>query len=174
MLSSSVFTFIYHSKWHSTCWKLFCCHISGLGSWIPSSRCDQYPLLDRGASAWPPTVAGQGAHSNGFPTQPHLFSIITRASSCLHTGSHRLFHWVFCPTLCLVSFQALNVSFIFSMKNYCFHWDKWSAQDKKMGYIWRYLLYIIVVCVAFPCPHQWLTECTSWFLYDHLKLLILF
>lgn len=46
----------------------------------------------------------------------------------------------------------------------CFHWDKLSAQDKKMGYIWRYLLYN--VCVVFPCPHQWLTECTSCFIWS--------
>lgn len=48
------------------------CPFSGLGRWIPPSRCDQHPLLDWGTPARPPAVAGQGAHTDGLPQHPLL------------------------------------------------------------------------------------------------------
>lgn len=67
------------------------CPFSGLGRWIPPSRCDQHPLLDWGTPARPPAVAGQGAHTDGFSTQSYFLSVITwphthtraRASVCV-------------------------------------------------------------------------------------------
>lgn len=81
------------------------CPFSGLGRWIPPSRCDQHPLLDWGTPARPPAVAGQGAHTDGFSTQSYFLSVITwphthaRFSVCLWsfiTGSRR-----FCILYCV-------------------------------------------------------------------------
>lgn len=87
---------------------------SGLGSGIPPARCDQHPLLDRGAPARAPAVAGQGPHTDGLPTQPYLFSVVTTThtytrlffcffQACVYTGSRR-----FCKLVCVQVFLSYD------------------------------------------------------------------
>lgn len=52
------------------------CLLTGLGSWVPPTRRYQHPLLDRGAPARAPPVAGQGANTNGLASQPNLLCVL--------------------------------------------------------------------------------------------------
>lgn len=45
--------------------------VLGLGCRISSSRCDEHAMLDRDPSEWTFTVARQGPHADGCPSQRH-------------------------------------------------------------------------------------------------------
>lgn len=55
--------------------NLFCL-LTGLGSGVSPTGRHQHPLLDRGAPARAPPVAGQSANTNGFASQPNLLCVL--------------------------------------------------------------------------------------------------
>lgn len=56
-------------------WLRFC--FSGLGSRVPSPGCHKHALLDWDPPSWTAAVAGQSSDSDGLPTQPDFFGVLT-------------------------------------------------------------------------------------------------
>lgn len=58
---------------------------------------------------------------------------------------------------------------------FVFPLGKVNSIRKKGIYLEVLVKYILlVVCVVFPCPDKWLSKCTGWCFYVHLKSIVLY